>query len=32
MVTALDKNTALILIDLQKAVVQLPLAKPVGES
>lgn len=31
MITALDKNTALVLIDLQNAVVQLPLAKPAGE-
>jgi nicotinamidase-related amidase len=30
MVTALDKNTALILIDLQNGVVQLPLAHPVA--
>ncbi len=31
MVTAIDKQTALVLIDLQKAVVKLPLAKPVSE-
>lgn len=31
MITALDKNTALILVDLQKGVVQLPLAKPVSD-
>ncbi len=31
MVTALDKNTALVLIDLQKMVVGLPLAKPAEE-
>lgn len=30
MITSLDKNTALVLIDLQKSVVQLPLAKPVA--
>jgi nicotinamidase-related amidase len=29
MITAIDKQTALILIDLQKAVVQMPLAHPV---
>jgi nicotinamidase-related amidase len=31
MITALDKNTALILIDLQKGVVALPLAHPVQD-
>src|SRR5664279_1048576 len=31
MITSLDKNTALVLIDLQKGVVQLPLAKPAGD-
>ena len=30
MITALDKNTALVLIDLQNSVVKMPLAKPVG--
>jgi len=29
MITGLDKNTALILIDLQKGVVEMPLAHPV---
>ncbi len=29
MVTAIDPNTALVLIDLQKSVVQLPLANPI---
>ena len=31
MVTALDKNTALVIIDLQKGIIQFPLAKPVTE-
>lgn len=31
MITSPDKNTALILIDLQKSAVQLPLAKPAGD-
>ena len=31
MITALDKNTALVLIDLQKSIVQLTLAKPVSD-
>jgi nicotinamidase-related amidase len=31
MITELDKNTALILIDLQNMVVQLPLAHPIKE-
>lgn len=31
MITSLDKNTALVLIDLQKSVVRLSLAKPVNE-
>lgn len=31
MVTSLDKNTALVLIDLQKGIVNLPLAKPANE-
>ena len=31
MVTALDKNTALILIDLQKAITQLPLVNPLAD-
>lgn len=31
MITALDKKTALILIDLQKSVIALPLAHPVEE-
>lgn len=31
MVTALDTNTALILIDLQKAIVQMPVVAPIGE-
>ena len=31
MVTALDKHTALVLIDLQNLVVKLPLAHPVNE-
>lgn len=31
MVTALDKNTALVLIDFQNSVVKLPLARPVPE-
>src|SRR3981189_3212736 len=31
MITVLDKNTALVLIDLQKSIVQLPLAKPVSD-
>jgi nicotinamidase-related amidase len=30
MITTLDKNTALILIDLQKGIVRAPLAKPVS--
>lgn len=30
MITALDPNTALVLIDLQKSVVQLPLANPIS--
>lgn len=30
MVTAIDKNTALVLIDLQKGIVQLPVAHPVA--
>ena len=30
MITTLDKNTALVLIDLQKNIVQFPLAKPVA--
>ncbi|HEY4149487.1 MAG TPA: isochorismatase family protein, partial [Chitinophagaceae bacterium] len=29
MVTALDKNTALVLIDLQKAIVGMPAASPI---
>ena len=31
MVTTLDKKTALILIDLQNSIVQLPVAKPFSE-
>jgi nicotinamidase-related amidase len=31
MITSLDKNTALVLIDFQKSVAQLTLAKPVSE-
>jgi len=31
MITTLDKGTALIIIDLQKGIVQLPLAKPFNE-
>lgn len=31
MVTALDKNTALVLIDLQLGIVQLPVATPINE-
>ena len=31
MVTALDKSTALILIDLQNAIVTMPLAHPVKD-
>src|ERR1700761_1214288 len=31
MITALDKNTALILIDLQKGIVGLPLVNPAEE-
>jgi nicotinamidase-related amidase len=31
MITALDKNTALVLIDLQNSIVGLPLAHPVDE-
>ena len=31
MVTSLDKKTALVLIDLQKGIVQFPLANPVTE-
>ncbi|EHQ27294.1 isochorismatase family protein [Mucilaginibacter paludis] len=31
MITALDKNTALVLIDLQNGIVQLPLAHPVSD-
>jgi len=31
MVTTLDKNTALVLIDLQKGIVQMPVATPVNE-
>jgi nicotinamidase-related amidase len=31
MVTALDKNTALVLVDLQNGVVQLPVVTPVKE-
>ena len=31
MVTSLDPNTALVLIDLQKGVVQTPAAKPISE-
>jgi nicotinamidase-related amidase len=31
MVTELDKNTALVLIDLQKGIVQYSFAKPVGD-
>ena len=31
MVTALDSNTALVLIDLQKAIVHRPMATPVGD-
>jgi len=30
MVTALDTNTALVIIDLQKGIVQLPLMKPIN--
>ncbi|AMR27419.1 hydrolase [Hymenobacter psoromatis] len=30
MVTALDKNTALVLIDLQQAIVQMPVVDPIG--
>ena len=30
MVTALDKNTALVLIDLQQAIVQMPAVDPIG--
>jgi nicotinamidase-related amidase len=31
MITTLDKNTALVLIDLQKQIIQLPLAHPVNK-
>ena len=31
MVTALDKNTALVLIDLQNGIVQMPVINPVSE-
>ena len=31
MVTELDKNTALVLIDLQKGITQMPVAKPVSD-
>lgn len=31
MVTSLDKKTALVLIDLQKGIVQFPVVKPVNE-
>lgn len=31
MITEIDKNTALVLIDLQNAIVQLPLQHPVNE-
>ncbi|WP_316824215.1 isochorismatase family protein [Pedobacter miscanthi] len=31
MVTSLDKKTALVLIDLQKGIMQFPIAKPVNE-
>ncbi|MDR3679271.1 MAG: isochorismatase family protein [Flavipsychrobacter sp.] len=31
MITTLDKNTALVLIDLQNGIVNLPLAKPAHE-
>ena len=31
MVTALDRNTALVLIDLQKAIVNRPMATPVAD-
>lgn len=31
MVTALDKNTALVLIDLQSGIVQYPLINPISE-
>jgi len=31
MITALDKNTALVLIDLQNSIVSLPLAHPVDD-
>ncbi|MEI9933750.1 MAG: cysteine hydrolase family protein [Ferruginibacter sp.] len=31
MITALDKNTALVLIDLQKGIVGLPLATPITD-
>ncbi|WP_223653557.1 isochorismatase family protein [Hymenobacter psoromatis] len=30
MVTALDKNTALVLIDLQRAIVQMPVVDPIS--
>src|ERR1700733_10374224 len=30
MVTAIDKNTALVLIDLQKGIVNYPLANPIS--
>jgi len=31
MITAIDKNTALVLIDLQNSIINLPLAHPVEE-
>lgn len=31
MITSLDKNTALVLIDLQKGIINLPLTKPANE-
>jgi len=31
MITSIDKKTALVLIDLQKGILQFPVAKPVNE-
>jgi nicotinamidase-related amidase len=31
MITALDKNTALVLIDLQQGIIRVPLAHPINE-
>ena len=31
MITTLDKNIALVLIDLQKSIVQLPVAHPIDK-